>query len=103
MSEESYEETTEEKAMRIYFSEIIRQLLQRERFRRFFDCNYQVSTDVDPETQSFRVTLMELDPALAQQKLQNMLLKHAHENEPSIKMANQLDMQAIVGALKDSK
>src|SRR5690606_14343492 len=77
--EVSFTESDEEKAQRIYLSEILRQLLQSERFCRFFECNFEVSTTVNEETQEFQVTLMELDPSIAQSKLENLLAKAKKE------------------------
>ena len=89
------EETTEERAQRIYLSEIMRQLTQSERFQRFFKVNYEVQTHINEEAGEFNVTLIERPPELAQQVLQEMLMEHAKENEPSIVQASAADLAAL--------
>lgn len=93
--EEGFVESTEEKAQRIYLSEIMRQLLTRDRFKRFFEVNYEVTTRVDEETGSFEVLLMEHPPGIAQQRLQKMVQDHAKEHEPSIVQASMADLKAL--------
>lgn len=87
MSEETndgWDETTEEKAIRIYLSAIMEQLLERDRFKTFLECNYDVTTGVNEETQSLEITVMELDPSIAQQRLERKLEDHAKDKESSI-------------------
>lgn len=93
--EVSFTESDEEKAQRIYLSEILRQLLQSERFCRFFECNFEVSTTVNEETQEFQVTLMELDPSIAQSKLENLLAKAKKEQSTKIVTATAEDARQL--------
>ena len=87
------EETADERAHRVYLSEILRQLTESERFQRFFKVNYEVQTHVNEETKEFRITLIERPPELAQQVLQEMLREH--KKEPAITIATAADLAAL--------
>jgi predicted nucleotide-binding protein (sugar kinase/HSP70/actin superfamily) len=96
------DESPEERAQRVYLSEIMRQLTESERFKRFFKVNYEVQTHVSEEDGEFRVVLIERPPELAQQILSEMLVNHAKENMPAVTTASLADLSKIDKAFKKS-
>jgi hypothetical protein len=107
MSEEEIteEETTEEEAeitkemeeaaQRMYLSEIMRQLSNSERFKRFFAINYDVQTYFDKEAQTFDIRLIELPPELASRRLGDLATKHVEAHTPIVETATMADVAAM--------
>lgn len=111
MSDEETEEVTEEvakeeeelldpeqmeAAQRMYLSEVMRQLSTSERFKRFFEINYEVQTFFDKEKKTFDIRLIELPPELASKRLQELATKHVEEHMPSVvQTASMADIAAI--------
>jgi hypothetical protein len=106
MSEEEIteEETTEEEAVdqeqledaqRMYLSEIMRQLSNSERFKRFFAINYDVQTYFDKEAQTFDIRLIELPPELASRRLGDLATKHVEAHTPIVETATMADVAAM--------
>ena len=95
--EEESEITTEmeEAAQRMYLSEVMRQLNNSDRFKRFFEINYQVQTYFDKEKMTFDVRLIELPPELAAQRLRELASKHAEEHIPMVQTATMADVAAL--------
>jgi len=93
--DEEISEEQQEAAQRMYLSEVMRQLTQSERFKRFFDINYQVQTYFDKEAQTFDIRLIELPPELASKRLHELATKHAEENMPTVQTATMADIAAL--------
>lgn len=96
MSEEQ-EPTVEhlESAQRMYLSEIMDQLCQSDRFKRFFEANYEVQTHLDEVNKCFNIVLIERPPELALKRLQEMLQKAGVDNTPVITLATSFELDLI--------
>ena len=89
-----------EAAQRMYLSEIMRQLSDSERFKRFFEINYDVQTFFDKEKHTFDIRLIELPPVLASERLKDLASKHAEEHLPQVQTATMADIAALNEAKK---
>jgi hypothetical protein len=89
-----------EAAQRMYLSEIMRQLSDSERFKRFFEINYDVQTFFDKEKQTFDIRLIELPPLLASERLKALATKHAEAHTPQVQTASMADIAALNEAKK---
>lgn len=105
-TEDQQEELTEEQlalkeqAQRMYLSEIMEQLTQSDRFKRFFEINYDVQTFFDDKEKTFNVRLIELPPELAASRLHQMAAKHAEDNMPKVQTATLDEIAAISEEMK---
>jgi len=84
-----------EAAQRMYLSEVMRQLSTSERFKRFFEINYQVQTYFDKEKQTFDIRLIELPPELASKRLHELATKHVEAHTPMVETATMADVAAL--------
>lgn len=93
--EEELDPEQVEAAQRMYLSEVMRQLSTSERFKRFFEINYQVQTYFDKEKQTFDIRLIELPPELASKRLQELAVKHVEAHTPMVETASEADIAAL--------
>ena len=104
MTEENTEELVEfseeelaikEETIKEYFAQIMEQLLQCERFQRFFKINFDVQTFVDHESGTYNTRLIELPPELAAVRLREMAASHAADNMPKVELATMDEIEKI--------
>jgi len=93
--EEELDPEQVEAAQRMYLSEVMRQLSNSERFKRFFEINYQVQTYFDKEKMTFDIRLIELPPELASKRLQELATKHVEAHTPMVETATMADIAAL--------
>lgn len=86
-----------EQATKEYFAEIMEQLLQSERFVRFFRINYDVQTYIDEEAKTYNTRVIELPPVLASERLKQLAAEHAEENMPMVQTATMEEIKALAG------
>jgi len=84
-----------EAAQRMYLSEVMRQLSNSERFKRFFKINYEVQTYFDKEARTYDIRLIELPPELASKRLQELATQHVEAHTPMVETASMADIAAI--------
>lgn len=92
-----------EEAMKEYFAAIMEQLLQSERFVRFFKINYDVQTFVDEKEKTYNTRVIELPPELAAQRLQQMASEHAEEHMPMVTPATMAEIESLSKEKKNGR
>ena len=93
--EEELDPEQVEAAQRMYLSEVMRQLSNSERFKRFFEINYEVQTYFDKEKHTFDIRLIELPPELASKRLHELATKHVEAHTPMVETATMADVAAL--------
>ncbi len=89
------EETTEERATRLYYSELMQQCLQSERFVDWFTCNFDVHRNTDPETKQWSLVVVEVPPEVVEHRMMQLMAKKIKEDESRIVTASPADLKAL--------
>jgi len=87
VKEETQEEQVDpkmEEATRWYYSEIMRQLMESERFQNWFQCNYEIHKNVDMEAKRIDIVVLELPPELVQQRMMENMAAAAQDESPIV-------------------
>ncbi len=97
MSDEVEQVEQDDPAAVVFAAQVMRQLMQSERFRRFLSINYIIQQHVDDEAKTINIVVIENPPEIAQQLLAEMATKHAKDHMPSVMPASSADMRKLVG------
>lgn len=93
--EEVVEQSEEEKEQThknnlLAYGDLFHQLMQHERFQRFFACNYTVNVVKDDEKHEVRTVVLEIPDDEVQQKLMDLFKTPAGEAEIAIPTAAEI-------------
>jgi len=97
----------DDSAARWYYSEIMKNLLQSERFCNWFQVNFEVHKLINDEEKSIEIRVLELPPELVQERMQEQLMvkmqAEAEEANSSIVVASPADLKALEKAAKKKR
>jgi hypothetical protein len=105
-NEEETQETgpsqeTMDEAARWYYSEIMRQLMDSERFCNWFQVNFDVHKMINEEEKSINIRVMEVPPELVQARMQDQLMEKMKEEVKSrVIVAQPGDVKALANQVK---
>lgn len=107
MTDEETQETgpTQEEiddAARWYYSEIMAQLLESDRFCKWFQVNFDVHKMINEDEKSIEVRVMEVHPALVQQRMEQQVAEEIKKQADAVGIvtASAADLQQLEGAAK---
>lgn len=83
--EESAPMTDLERSELIGYGLILAQLLQSERFKTFFSCNYDLVKIVDDMTKTITMNVLEVPPNLVPERMKKMIVD-AQKDQPMIEV-----------------
>lgn len=92
-----------DEAARWYYSEIMRQLMDSERFVNWFQCNFDVHKLIDEEEKSIEIRVLEVPPELVQDRMQQLVvekMKEEQEKDSDIVIAQPGDLKQLEQAAK---
>lgn len=92
--------TNEELQEHLKYSLVFQQLLQSERFTRFFEINYDLHKLVNEEEKEVEFRLIELPPEEAEKRLMALMTEHAIDNKKSVLPANEHQMKQLIKGIK---
>lgn len=95
-----------DEAARWYYSEIMRQLMDSERFVNWFQCNFDVHKLIDEEEKSIEIRVLEVPPELVQDRMQQLVvekMKEEQEKDSGIVIAQPDDLKQLEHAAKARK
>jgi hypothetical protein len=78
------EEEKMDAAARWYYSEIMRQLLDSDRFVNWFQLNYDIHKLIDEEAKSIDIRVIEVPPHLVQERMMENMAQHAQAESPIV-------------------
>ncbi len=97
---------TMDKAARWYYSEIMRQLMDSERFCNWFQCNFDVHKMINEEEKTIDIRVIEVPPELVQSRMQEQILEKMKEEaaaDSGIVVVQPEDVKALEKAAKKRK
>lgn len=107
MTDDKTKEPTEEEVMgqledahRFFLSEVMNQLLQCDRFVRFFKVNYEVQQYINKEEKTVDIRVIERPPEIAMQHLETLAAEHVKELTPVVKTATAKEIAALAKGVK---
>lgn len=98
MTEEMNEEQQMDEAARWYYSEIMRQLIESERFCNWFQMNFDVHKLIDEEAKTIEIRVMEVPPELVQARMEDQMIeemRRQREESSGIVLANESDLKQL--------
>jgi hypothetical protein len=95
---ETASQETMDKAARWYYSEIMRQLMDSERFCTWFGLNFDVHKLIDEEAKSIEIRVLEVHPDLVLARMQDQMkeeMKKAAKEDSGIVSATSEDLKTL--------
>jgi len=95
MSDIEVDDTHKEEAARLYYSEIMRQLMDAPRFQDWFQCNYDVHQLIDYVAKTIDVRVMEVRAEVALERMGALLKARQQKDTPLVATATAADLKAL--------
>lgn len=97
------EQETMDEAVRWYYSEIMRQLIESERFVNWFQMNFDVHRMINEEEKTIDIRVLEIPPELVQARMQEQIMakiKQKAKESSGIVTASPGDLKQLEQAAK---